>query len=326
MGTFFNKHILRNILFLFIFISLSANKCNRGYRAIQEEKAKKAAEAIHTKNLLKQILGIKFTEVRRQFDNGLSFSPVGFQLVPEWRISFPSIDSVNIYSPKKGKFLNAPVVFDHDSIFNVAWAWLKLKHLSKDSLRFMVLHVKDNIIQDEKVHVYMTFYANDYIKNVLHSDTGKLWRPSHGDTVYIKEKSRLANTIPDSAYAGTQPALLISKSPLLTIVKEKAADNKADDARSFDDYLLPTYDIVINNAYDDFGYLYSVYVNEKSELVFRKSNQFSYPEFEKSTREAMQGITDGYLKLYLDVKAGKTLGIPHSSIIMLNVTGHKKKG
>ena len=139
--------------------------------AIQKEKARKTVVETRTKNLLKAIKGVKFTEVRRQFDNGLSFSPVGYQLVPEWRISFPSVDSVNIYSPRKGRFLNAPVVFDHDSIFNVAWAWLRLKYLKKDSMQFQVLHVTDKTIDDEKVHVFMTFYTNDYIKNVLHKDT-----------------------------------------------------------------------------------------------------------------------------------------------------------
>ena len=48
------------------------------------------------------------------------------------------------------------------------------------------------------------------------------------------------------------------------------------------------------------------------------------PEFAKSTIEVMKGITDGYLKLYLNAKPGKTLGIPHTSIVLLNVTGYKK--
>jgi len=113
-----------------------------------EEKRK--ADAIKAKALLKGILGIKYTEVKRTFDNGLSFSPVGYQLVPEWRISFPSVDSVNIYSPKKKRFLNTPVIFDHDSVYNVAWAWLKLKYIKKDSIQFMVLHVHNNIIAEEK--------------------------------------------------------------------------------------------------------------------------------------------------------------------------------
>jgi len=38
----------------------------------------------------------------------------------------------------------------------------------------------------------------------------------------------------------------------------------------------------------------------------------------------MKGITDSYLKLYLNVTPGKTLGIPHNTIVILNVTGIKK--
>jgi len=317
-------HIQRYFFASIIFILLFAGRCNRGLRIIQAEKAKKEAEAKRTKNLIKAIRGIKYTEVSRKFDNGLSFSPVGYQLIPEWRISFPSNDSVNIYSPKKQKFLNAPVVFDHDSVFNVAWAWLKLIYLKKDSIQFMVLHVHDNIIQDEKVHVFMTFYANDYIKNVLHSDTATLWKPTRKDTLYIKAKTLLAGKIPDSAFAGTEPVILRSKNKLVTVTKQ-AVDDEIDGGKSYDAYLSPTYNIVIRKAYDDFSYSYTAWVDEKGKLTFRKSLDIVMPEFKESTITTLKGITDGYLKLYLDVSPAKTLGIPHNSIIFLNVRGIKNK-
>jgi len=288
-----------------------------------EEKEKKEAEAIHTKNLLKTIQGIHYTEVKRVFDNGMSFSPVGYQLTPEWRISFPSVDSVNIFSPKKNKFLNAPVMFDHDSIFNVAWAWLKLKYIKKDSIQFMVLHVHDDTIVDENVHVFMTFYTNSYIKNILHSDTLHLWHPSREDTAYILKKTALAHSNRDSAFAGTDPPVLRSRSELLTVSKEGVAAD-VEGGKAYDAYLSPTYDIVIHHAYDDFSYSYTAFVDEKGTITFRKSLQMISPEFKKSTLEAMSGITDGYLKLYLDVSPARTLGIPHTSIIFLNVVGYKK--
>jgi hypothetical protein len=316
--------IQRITLILFLFILLFAGKCNRGYRKIAEAKEKKEAEAIRTKNALKKIRGISYTEVQRTFDNGLSFSPVGYQLTPEWRISFPSIDSVNIYSPKKGRFLNAPVVFDHDSIFNVAWAWLKLKYIKKDSIKFMVLHVHDDTIVDEKVHVFMTFYTNSYIKNVLHSDTSKLWLPSRRDTLYIKQKTALAAKIRDSAFAGTEPAVLTAKSPFISVKKETVPPDDVDGGKLYDEYLSPTYDIVIHHAYEDFSYSYTAFVDEKGTITFRKSLDYMSPEFRKSTIAALKGITDGYLSLYLNVKPGKTLGIPHTSIIFLNVVGYKK--
>jgi len=314
---------LKSLVALLVFVLLFAGKCNRGYREVVRENEKKAAEAAYTKGLIKKIRGIRYTEVKRTFDNGLSFSPVGYQLTPDWRISFPSIDSVNIYSPKKGKFLNAPVVFDHDSIFNVAWAWLKLKYIKKDSIQFMVLHVTDRVIHDEKVHVFMTFYTNDYIKNVLHSDTNKLRAPSRKDTLYIKAKSAIANKILDSAFAGTEPPVLRSKSTLVSVKKQTVAPDDPNGDKIYDEYLSPTYDVVIHHAYDDFSYSYTAFVNDKGAITFRKSLTYLYPEFRKPYTDAMKGITDGYLKLYLDVMPAKTLGIPHSSIISLNVVGYK---
>ena len=314
-----------NLIALIIFFLLFAGKCNRGLRAIEEEKARQEAVAKRTKNLIGTIKGISYTEVTRKFDNGLSFSSVGYQLVPEWRISFPSNDSVNIFSPKKQRFLNAPVVFDHDSIFNVAWAWLKLKHLSKDSLKFMVLHVTNNVIDDEKVHVFMTFYSNDYIKNVLHSDTNKLWEPSAKDSAYIKQKVDKANVNLNDAFAGTQPADLVSRSVLLTIKKELAKDDEINGAKSYDDYLSPTFDITIHHAYTDFSYSYTAFVDQNGTITFRKSTIYLSPEFVKPYSEAMKGITNSYLKLYLNVTPAKTLGMAHSSIIFLNVVGYKDR-
>jgi hypothetical protein len=312
-----------NFIALIVFFLLFAGRCNRGVRAMEEEKARLAAVALRTKNLIGTIKGISYTEVRRKFDNGLSFSPVGYQLVPEWRISFPSNDSINIYSPKKHRFLNAPVVFDHDSIFSMAWAWLKLEQLSKDSLKFMVLHVNGNKIIDEKVHVFMSFYSNDYIKNVLHSDTNKLWMPSTKDTAYIKQKVDKANASLTDAFAGTQPVALVSRTLLLDIKKELAKDDEVNGAKSYDDYLSPTFDIIIHHAYTDFSYSYTAFVDERGTITFRKSTVYLYPEFVKPYSEAMKGITNSYLKLYLNVMPAKTLGMVHSSIIFLNVVGYK---
>ena len=323
MNTPASLYIKRSLLILFVFVLMFAGRCNRGLRAIQDEKAKKEAEGKRTKNLINTIKGISYTEVSRKFDNGLSFSPVGYHLVPEWKISFPSGDSVNIFSPKKNKFLNAPVVFDHDSIFNVAWAWLKLRYIKKDSMQFMVLHVHDNIIQDEKTHVFMTFYSNDYIKNVLHSDTTKLWKSTRKDTLYIQAKTALAHKIIDSAFAGTDPPQLTSKSKLVTVKKEDIPAD-VDGGQSYDAYLSPSFDVVIHHAYTDFGYLFTAFVDEQGNLSFRKPSQASMPEYRDATEAAMKGITDGYLKLYIKAKPAKTLGITHSSIIFLKVSGYKK--
>jgi len=314
---------LRNFSILIIFLLLFAGKCNRGLRKIEEENEKKEAEAEHTRALLKSIRNIGYTEVKRTFDNGMSFSPVGYQLVPEWRITFLK-DSVNIFSPKKNRFLNAPVVFDHDSIFNVAWAWLKLRYIKKDSIQFMVLHVNDRVIEDEPVHVYMTFYANDYIKNVLHSDTNKLRLPTRRDTAYVRAKILVANRIPDSIFAATQPVTLTSKSPFVSVHKKITPMDDVSGGKSYDDYLSPTFDISIHHAYEDFGYEFTAFVDEKGKITFRKSITYLSPEFKDQLNATMKAITDGYLARYLSVTPGKTLGMPHISIIFLNVDGYKK--
>ncbi|ASU36319.1 hypothetical protein [Mucilaginibacter xinganensis] len=313
--------LLQGLLTAFLLFTISC-KPHVPERVQFEEKRKE--DAVKAKALLKSIQGIRYTEVKRTFDNGLSFSAVGYQLVPEWRISFPSTDSVNIYSPRKHRFLNTPVIFDHDSVYNVAWAWLKLKYIKKDSIQFMVLHVHDNVIQEEKTHVYMTFYTNDYIKNVLHADTANMLKPSRKDTNFIKAKILKAHNTIDSAFAGTEPAILKARSPLISIKKEITPEGDVDGGMSFDDYLSPTYNITIKKAYDNFNYIFTAYVDEKGILVFRKANQAMYPEFKVATLAAMTGITDGYLKLYMDVTPAKTLGIPHNSIVILNVTGIKK--
>ncbi len=321
------KYIILLLSFFFL-SSIAFISCRRRHVSERErEETKRKAEVSKAKALISSIKGIHYTEVKRTFDNGLSFSPVGYQLIPEWRISFPSDDSVNIYSPRKKKFLNTPVVFDHDSIYNVAWAWLKLKYIKKDSIQFMVLHVDGRVINDEKVHAYMTFYTNDYIKNVLHSDTANFWKPSKRDTDYIKAKSLAANKILDSAFAGTTPPVLRARSPLVTVKKEIVHDGDVNGGMLFDNYLSPTYNITIRNAYTDFYYSYTAFLDDKGRITFRKSMvplNYLSKEGAEAYIAAMKGITDGYLKLYLDVTPASTLGIPHSSIIFLNVKGTKK--
>ena len=67
----------------------------------------------------------------------------------------------------------------------------------------------------------MTFYSNQYLKNVLHRDTMINYRPTASDSAYIKVKILKANTVLDSAFAGTDPATLTSKSPKLKNYKRR---------------------------------------------------------------------------------------------------------
>lgn len=270
----------------------------------------------------KSVIGIHYTEVRRTFKNGVIFNGQGFQLAPDWRFTFVSADSINIYSPEKKRFFNCPVIFDHDSVFNIAWAWLKLRKLTKDSIKFQVLHVENKVIIDDRSNLYMTVYADDYIKNKLHTDAQTLQRPRRADTLFIKAKIALANRNPDSAFAATDQPVLKSKSALCII---KRVAEPADSAASTDprvDYINPEYNITISKAYKDFNYSFVAIVDASGTLHFWRSTVIPIDkDFEAWQNRMMTGIVNGYLKLYLSITPGKTLGLPHNSFVILNVTG-----
>jgi hypothetical protein len=271
----------------------------------------------------KSVFGIKFTEVRRMFDNGLSFAQNGYQMLPDWQLTFVSKDSVNIYSPGKNRFLNCPVAFDHDSVFNVAWAWIKLRKLSKDSMVFQVLHVENQVISDTKSNMFMTLYADDYIKNKLHTTAAALQHPSRKDTLYIKKRIAEVTNITDSAFSATQQAVLKSKSPLLTIKQEIPVPDSASMENPIPTYMQPEYNITVSKAYEDFYYSFSVIIDARGEMQFYRSTTVLMPEFAERTKKTIRAIIAGYLKHYMDVKPGTTLGMPHASMVLLNVRGTK---
>jgi hypothetical protein len=270
----------------------------------------------------KSVIGIHYTEVRRTFKNGVIFNGQGFQLAPDWRFTFVSADSINIYSPEKKRFFNCPVIFDHDSVFNIAWAWLKLRKLTKDSIKFQVLHVENKVIIDDRSNLYMTVYADDYIKNKLHTDAQTLQKPTRLDTLFIKAKIALAARNPDSAFAATQQPVLKTKSPLLTIKRVQAQADSTDSTDPKVDYINPEYNITINKAYKDFNYSFVAIVDAVGTLHFWRSTVIPIDkDFEAWQNRMMTGIVNGYLKLYLNITPGKTLGLPHNSFVILNVTG-----
>jgi hypothetical protein len=90
------------------------------------------------------------------------------------------------------------------------------------------------------------------------------------------------------------------------------------------EYLFPEYNITIHHAYEDFAYSFTAFVDENGKIKFRKSITFLYPEFRKSYPKTIQAIIDGYVAKYVNVTPGSTLGIPHRSIIQLNLTGKKE--
>ena len=166
----------------------------------------------------------------------------------------------------------------------------------------------------------MTLYSDNYIKNKLKRKIADLVKPSSKDSIFIKEKIELANADTSKAFPAHEPAMLKSKSSLLTIKKISASDNDMHDV--FDPF-LPEYDITIKKSYKPFNYSFSVVINQEGKLLFRRSRIFIMPEFEERINSTIRGVVNGYLSAYLDTHPGKTFDIPHSTIVFMNVRGVK---
>ena len=270
------------------------------------------------------IKGIRFSEIKRKFSTGLVFDKQGYQLEPLWKLYFISDDSVMVFSPKMKRYYGFHVYFDHDSIFNMVDAWFKLKKVSKDSLSLQALRVENKVIKDDEgSKVYLTFYSEPYLKSGKIKNLNSLGPPGRKDTLYIQSRAKLANSNLDSAFSARQPADLKSRSDLVKVEKIVSASTPFEKIDPSMDYLLPEFNITIHKAYEDFDYSFSAFVDVQGKILFRKSQIPYPPEFQKTYTDVMKGIIDGYLKIYVDVTPGKTLGIAHTSIILLNITGKK---
>ncbi len=274
----------------------------------------------------KPVFGINYTEIARRTENGLSFNEDGYQLEPQWRINFVSNDSASIYSPTKGKFINFPLTRGYDSIFNTARTWLKVKAMNKDSLKLEIVNSKGDTVDTRGAKTYMFLYADKYIKNTLHNDTTILKRAGNKDTLYIKKLTAVADKDFNKAFAARQPVELTSKSPTLKVKKWKAKGSLLNNFDVSADYMTPHYDIVINKAYKDFYYSFSIFIDAKGGLHYGKPLVFFYGESLKINYiKHSKAIMESYLNYYLAVKPGSTLGIAHASEINVHVTGTSEK-
>lgn len=270
----------------------------------------------------KAVLKISYTEVSRRFSDGLSFNEFGYQLEPQWKLRFVSNDSVSMYSPAKHRFIIFPVTRGYDSIFNIARTWLKVKKMDPDSLVFELLKAYGDTIETKGVKTYMTFYADRYIKNVLHSDTGILKRPSRIDSLYIASMAKLANNNFSKAFPARQPVIFICKSHLITIKTRRAESNFFNNYDTAEDYVNPVFYITINKAYADFYYSFSVLVDEKGQMHYGEPLiPFVEENHKKNYVHSSKSILNSYLKFYLKPVPGRTLGVAHASIVSIHVEG-----
>jgi len=270
--------------------------------------------------------GIHYTEVRRIFNTGLVFDKQGYQLAPVWKFHFISDDSVQVFSPRMQKDYGFHIYYDHDLIFNMVDSWLQMLKLTPDSIVFRTLRVNEKreiLLNDEGSNVYMTFYSDAYLKKKNAETVKRMGMPSIKDTTFIRMRSSLANRVPDSAFSAREPVVMKSTSPYVTAERVIKKEDPLSDMDPAEDYLYPEYNITIHHAYEDFAYSISAYVDGKGGVRFRKSQIPYSHEFEATYDKIIKSIIDGYVARYVNVIPGTTLGIPHTSIIVLNLTGKK---
>src|SRR6201996_6659191 len=190
-------------------------------------------------------------------------------------------------------------------------------------LKFQVLKVEGKTVYYVKSNVFMTFYADNYIKNVLHTSPEELKKPQRRDTLFAKKRIAKVNDGLDGTFSARTPPGLKSTSPRVSVVKEKVQADIMNRFDKSDEYMYPEYTVTVNKAYEDFSYKVVVIVDTRGDMHFLWSLIAIMPEFKESTIHAIKGIIDGYLKTYIQVTPGTTLGIPHNCSITLNLVGHK---
>lgn len=145
--------------------------------------------------------------------------------------------------------------------------------------------------------------------------------PGKKDTAFIQKRIAKTNADPDSLFAAREPVVLKNISPLIKVAKVERESTPVDKVDPSEAYMEPEYNITIHKAYEAFSYIMYVYVDDKGKMTFRNSAVPLMPEFKDSYEQVMRGIVNGYLTHYLEITPGKTLGIPHTTYILLNVNG-----
>lgn len=271
------------------------------------------------------VMGIRYTEVKRRFSNGLSYDTSGFAQEPSWIIQFKKSDTVLAYDPRQKIMQGFFLQYDHGDVYNFAKEWFRFKLITKDSLVFQRLQVnKREIMTGIRSDVNMTFYSDEYIKNKLHTTAAVLQRPTKADTIFISSLVAKANRNPantDSVFAARH---IVQLSPLdnrCTVEFLSSVDRLNGKTEAYD-YLYPRYKIVIPQAYKDFAYEFNILVDEHGKLQLGKFFT-NLPEYREVRKKVLAGITSVYLQNLLKIKPGSTLGMVHASEVTVTVTGRK---
>lgn len=305
-------------LFIIVISTLLLIACNRN-----SGKTKRPEQV--TKPDLTPMTGVRYTEVKRRFSNGLSFDSMGFQQEPSWIIQLKHADTMMAYDPGKKIMQGFHLTYDHGAVFNFAKEWFRFKLISKDSLVFQRLQVTSKeIANDIRSDVNMTFYADSYIKEKLRTTPEKLQRPTRADTMFIAGLVARANRNPDktdSVFAGRQVAEFSALDNRISVERLSSVDRLNGKTEAYD-YLYPRYRLVIPNAYKDFGYEFNVLVDEHGKLRLGKFF-INLPEYREVRKKVLAGIVSVYLQNLLKIKPGSTLGMPHASEVTVTVSGRK---
>lgn len=267
------------------------------------------------------IVGIDFYEARRSFDNGLAYDSIGFVQEAEWHVKFTREDAVQIYVPGSDSSFNFQITHDHDSFFHFARESWKVVDLHPDSMMLQRLSLDGLKVNKIRSNVYMRFYSKDYLKQ-LGTPLSELRKPRKRDTAFVQGMVARANrnlTNVDSSFSSKNYPQLVSTSPILEIKRRQYDSLELISQSSAYAYLYPEYDIVIDKAYKDFYYTFSVLVGPDGKL--RLGKFFVMPEFEESRRRVLSGIISVYLQNLLEIKPASTLGLPHNSVVYLRVKG-----
>jgi hypothetical protein len=180
------------------------------------------------------------------------------------------------------------------------------------------MKVENKVIYRSESIVYTTLYADDYIKNVLKTTPEILRRPDRGDSLYVRYMISHPHKNPDSLFAARNPVVFKSKSPNIKITKTEVVADVTNRYNTTDAYIRPEYNIVINKAYKNFNYSFTAVVDEKGDIRFHKLLVANL-----NNTDVIKALIDGYLKPYLDVTPGNTLGMSQSSKVYINLKGRR---